>query len=170
MRKSPIWLASSFFLATSARVVTSASAEDLFWVRARPSSKCISVFEARYDNGATMNQWDCLNQPNVKLRKVPKGGGAFTLQFTHSDKCAQVNGASRDNDVPITQWECNPTPRHMLWREERAQDDFVFIRNVETGKCMHVRGGTLENGLLITQWDCGPANTQWKIEPAPRTP
>ncbi len=143
-----LFLAASFGLASRA-----ANADELWWVQAKHSGKCMSVDEGSFKDNAKISQWDCINQTNVKVRKMPRPNGTFALQFEHSNKCAQVNGASHDDDALVTQWECLGLP-NVAWREQPAADGYSFIVNVESGKCLHQHGGTQGNGDLITQWGC----------------
>jgi glucosylceramidase len=168
MHKRFVGLIYSIFLAASFGSAGPAHADELFWLAAKHSGKCISVHEGLFQNGVQIEQWDCINQTNVKVRKVPMENGTFQLQFEHDNKCAQVNGASHADNAPVTQFDC-VKQANVLWKEGPAADGFLFITNVESGKCLQQQGGTQGNGDIISQWECdvNKPNTQWKWSLAP---
>jgi len=149
------------------RVTLQLQAPRYLFIRAKHSGKCLHQLGATQGNGDRITQWDCVNQPNVKLEKISAGDGYFFLKFAHSGKCVHLHGASAENGAAITQWECIDQP-NLKWREEPVGDGYSYLRSVQTNKCIHQQGATQGNGDPITQWDCvDQPNVQWKLEPAP---
>lgn len=145
----------------------SSTSPQLWNLVAKHSGKCLHQHGGTYGNGDPITQWDCLNQPNVKLEKIPADNGFFFLKFAHSRKCVSLHGGAKENGTVITQWECVNQP-NLKWKEQTIGDGFSFIRSAQTNKCIHQDGATKSNGDPITQWDCvNQPNVQWKFVPAP---
>jgi hypothetical protein len=137
-------------------------AQDLI-LMAKHSGKCAQVNGASNANGASISQWDCVNQSNVHWRKINLGDGQFQLMAAHSRKCAQVNGASHANGANITQWDC-VNQRNVKWRQRPAGGGYVYLVNGQSGKCMQVDGAANSNGANISQWDCvDQDNVKWRV-------
>ncbi|WP_201800399.1 RICIN domain-containing protein, partial [Chlorogloeopsis fritschii] len=140
-----------------------ASAANYYFLKVKHSGKCLHQQGGTLGNGDKITQWDCVNQPNVKVEKVPAGKGYFFLKFAHSGKCVHLHEASSENGAPITQWECVNQP-NVKWREEPAGEGYSYLKSQQTGKCLHQQGATQSNGDPITQWDCvDQPNVQWKF-------
>jgi len=91
-----------------------ASAADYFFVVAKHSNKCLHQHGATQGNGDRITQWECVNQPNVKVERIPAGDGHVFLKFQHSGKCVHQHGATQGNGDPITQWDCVNQPKVKL--------------------------------------------------------
>ena len=143
------------------------STPGLFFVVARHSGKCLHQHGGTLGNGDRITQWDCVNQPSVKLREVPASDGYVFLKFEHSGKCVHQHGATHGNGDPITQWDCVDQGNVKL-KKVAASDGYFFLKFQHSGKCVHQQGATHGNGDAITQWDCvNQPNVQWKFKPAP---
>ena len=144
-----------------------ASVGGTYFVVAKHSGKCLHQLGATQGNGDRITQWDCVNQPNVKLEEVSAGDGYVFLKFQHSGKCVHQQGATQGNGDPITQWDCVNQPNVKL-KKVLASDGYFFLKFQHSGKCVHQQGATQGNGDPITQWDCvDQPNVQWKFKPAP---
>jgi hypothetical protein len=147
-----------------------AGAQEYYFIKARHSGKCLHQHGGTFGNGDRITQWDCVEEPNVKLQKVPAGGDTFFLKFAHSGKCVHLHGDSAANGTPITQWDCIDLP-NVKWREQPVGGGYVYLRSASTGKCIHQHGGTQGNGDPITQWDCvDEPNVQWLLSPTSPPP
>jgi hypothetical protein len=142
-----------------------ASAQEFYFIKAKHSGKCLHQHGGTYGDGDRITQWDCVDEPNVKVQKVPAGDDTFFLKFWHSGKCVHLHGGYPANGTPITQWQCLNLP-NVKWREQDAGDGYVYLRSVATDKCIHQHVGTQGNGDPITQWDCvDEPNVQWMLVP-----
>ena len=147
-----------------------AGAQEYYFIKARHSGKCLHQHGGTYRNGDPITQWDCVEEPNVKLQKVPAGGDTFFLKFAHSGKCVHLHGDLAANGTPITQWDCIDLP-NVKWREQPVGGGYVYLRSASTDKCIHQHGGTQGNGDPITQWDCvDEPNVQWMLSPTSAPP
>ena len=136
------------------------------------SQKCAQVDWASQENGATISQWECLQQPNVRWHYQDGGPGYFFLQANHSNKCAVVFNNSMDDGAIIGQWACNLGARQaiFLWQQQPVGGGYYKIINKATNKCMQVNGASNDDGATISQWDCvDQPNVYWQIPPVSRT-
>jgi Ricin-type beta-trefoil lectin domain-like len=141
-----------------------------FFIIAMHSQKCAQVDGASQDDGATISQWQCLQQSNVLWHYQDGGPGFFFLQANHSRKCAIVLDDtpqfSQNNGAPISQWTCdlgNPLA-NFLWHQRPAGGGYFYIVNKASNKCMQVDGASNDDGATISQWDCvDQPNVKWKI-------
>ncbi|HRJ53753.1 MAG TPA: RICIN domain-containing protein [Candidatus Thiothrix moscowensis] len=148
------------------------AADGIFYIKAKHSNKCVHQHGHINNNGGNVTQWDCVNQGNTKLERIPTGSGYFLLRFKHSGKCVTVENDSLDRGANIIQWDCNyDGPRNQTWHTLKASnnptDPYVQIQS-GNGACLHQHGATNGNGDNITQWDCvNEPNVLWKFTPAP---
>jgi len=191
MKRSTVLAPGLLVLAMVLPVSSSSAQSGVWFLKIRHSGKCLHQQGARYEDDARISQWSCVNQPNVKLRKIPVDGTYFLLQFVHSEKCVHVHGGyPTPRDTPVTQWTCPRDVRsggadHFLWREEPVSTGYIFLisragdpqakkENIPGEQkyggppvCLHQRGATHKDGDAITTWDCVDIpNVHWKFEPA----
>lgn len=145
-------------------------ADELFFLVARGSGKCVAQAGATRDNGDSIVQGVCANRANFKLRRIQHGDGSFYLQFVHSEKCLNLIGASWElsweNGTALTQWDCADRS-NVRWRTRPASDGYVFLTSEASGKCVSLNDGAKEDGEAITQWDCAKRpDMMWKMVPA----
>jgi hypothetical protein len=148
----------------------------LYTLTAHHSGKCLDVADARGDNGADVQQWDCTNGNNQKWNLVSKGGDVYTLAALHSGRCLDVAGARNDNGADVLQWDCHGKD-NQAWRITKEGDGSYRLTARHSGKCLDVAGAELKKGANVFQWDCHSGNNQkWKISatssaaPPPATP
>jgi hypothetical protein len=140
-----------------------ASAADYYQLEVRHSNKCLHQHGGTQGNGDRITQWDCVNQPNVKVEVLPAGGNFHFLRFQHSGKCVHQHGGTQGNGDAITQWDCVNQPNVKV-EIVPAGGQYYFLRFQHSGKCVHQHGGTQGNGDAITQWDCvNQPNVMWKF-------
>ncbi|WP_028490415.1 RICIN domain-containing protein [Thiothrix lacustris] len=152
-------------------VLTTAAYADqpdgLYYLKAQHSGKCVHQHGATNAEGGNVTQWDCVDQPNVRIEKVTAGGSYFTLRFQHSGKCLTVEGDGDQNGTNIIQETCDPlAPRYQTWMELPGQGKFVKIQS-SIGLCLHQHGATMGNGDNITAWECvDQPNVRFEFVPA----
>jgi hypothetical protein len=166
--------AASGVIATWFTALSPEPADQLYFLVARGSGKCLEQAGATQDNGDKIVQRTCANRANFKLRKIKYGDGSFYLQFAHSGKCVNLTGASWEqlffgisweNGITLTQWDCVEQP-NARWRAKSASDGYVFLMSEASGKCISLNDGTKADGDAITQWDCAHRpDMMWKMVP-----
>lgn len=144
--------------------------ESVFYLKAQHSGKCAHQHGASQAEGAAVTQWECVDQPNVRIEKIPAGSGYFFLRFQHSGKCLTVEGDKRTNGTPIIQQTCNYAgPVGQTWMQLPGEGKYVKFQST-TGLCLHQHGNTTNNGDPITGWECvDQPNVRWEIVPYANT-
>jgi hypothetical protein len=104
--------------------------DGLYYIKAQHSGKCVHQQDATTVDGGKVTQWDCVDQPNVKIEKVTLGGGYFWLRFQHSNMCVTVAGSGRTNDTAIIQSACaDGGLPNQTWLEVPGQGKYVKIQS-----------------------------------------
>jgi hypothetical protein len=167
-------LAASGLVATWFTALAPEPTDDLFFLVARGSTKCVVQAGATRDNGDRIVQGTCVKRDNFKLRRIPHGDGSFYLQFAHSEKCVNLTGTPSEmlgteweNGTALTQWECADRS-NIRWRATPASDGYVFLMNEASRKCVSLKDGGRKDGEAIIQWECasGRPDMMWKMMPA----
>jgi hypothetical protein len=132
-----------------------------------------------YENGALMQQWECLNPQtaqNQVFTLVP-GNGNYELIARNSGRCVDVLNGSAENGARAQQWTCNGGPQQK-WAGPAVETvggvNYINLIAKHSGKCMDVTGASTANGAGIQQWTCNGGNQQkWTLQsvesPAPAT-
>ncbi|QQZ29688.1 RICIN domain-containing protein [Thiothrix subterranea] len=158
-------------ISLSATTITTTAYADhpdgLYYIKAQHSGKCVHQHGSTNAEGGNVTQWDCVDQPNVRIEKVTAGGPYFTLRFQHSGKCLTVEGDSDKNGANIIQATCDAgAPRNQTWMEVPGEGKFVKIQS-SIGHCLHQHGNTQGNGDNITAWECvDQPNVRFEFVPA----
>jgi len=144
-------------------------ADGYFEIVSRNSGKCLDIFGASTDAGASAIQWICHGGLNQQWRLEPAGGGAVRIIARHSGQALDVFGASLDDVAPIIQW-----PPHggdnQAWTLQPASDGYVSIVARHSGKAMDVEFASTDDGARVIQYTPhGGANQQWLLRPVPST-
>ena len=132
------------------------------------SGKCLDVKDVSVDNGASIQQYECLNPAtalNQVFTLVPQGGFYYQLVSRNSSKCADVTGVSQSNGAWVQQWACvTPPTNNQIWNGVGVAGGSKFVAK-HSGKCMDVFNSGTQNGATVVQWDCnGGANQTWTFK------
>ncbi len=159
-------LLGSLVLGHVALSTTAVAQEQEYFLVAKHSGKCLHQHGATFGDDDPITQWDCVNEPNVRLKKIDRGDGRFWLKFVHSDKCVHVNMSSYlDNVGSLTQWTCIDQ-NNLHWREVAASDGYSYFSSL-VADCIGVRRGSADNGAIIKIYPCiDEPSVQWKLVPA----
>jgi uncharacterized repeat protein (TIGR03803 family) len=137
--------------------------DEFFEIVSRNSGKCLDVFGASTDAGASAIQWVCHGGPNQQWRLEPAGGGAFRIIARHSGQALDVFGALLDDVTPIIQWPAHGGD-NQVWTLEPASDHYVRIVARHSGKAMDVEFASAADGARVIQYTPhGGANQQWLL-------
>jgi uncharacterized repeat protein (TIGR03803 family) len=144
------------------RLTTTPSAQ-YFELVSRNSGKCLDVFGASTDAGASAIQWVCHGGLNQQWRLEPAGGGAVRIIARHSGQALDVYGALLDDVTPIIQWPVHGGD-NQVWTLEPAGDGYVRIIARHSGKAMDVEFASPDDGARVIQFTPhGGANQQWLL-------
>ena len=81
-------------------------------------TKCLTVHGGGDENGAYLDIWDCMEQPNQIWSFNWIEGNLHRLVAVSSGKCATVNGGSVQNGAVLDQWDCLPGHRNQAWSQQ----------------------------------------------------
>jgi len=141
------------------------STDGYFEIVSRNSDKCLDVFGASTDAGASAIQWICHGGANQQWRLEPAGGGAFRIIARHSGQALDVFGALLDDVTPIIQWPVHGGD-NQAWTLEPAGDGYVRIVARHSGKAMDVEFASTDDGARVIQYTPhGGTNQQWLLRP-----
>lgn len=140
--------------------------EGTYYIKAQHSGKCVHQHGASQAEGGLVTQWDCIEQPNVRLEKIPLGSGYFSLRFQHSGKCLALKTFSRANDVPLVQETCAYDGKEtQTWLQLPGEGKYIKLQ-ASNGLCLHQHGATMGNDDPITGWEClDQPNVRWELIP-----
>jgi hypothetical protein len=139
------------------------AAGDIVQVRAQFSNKCLDVAGQGFENGVSIQQYECNNSGAQSFRVVQNQNGTFSLANVSSNKCLDLVGLSLDNGGLVQQWDCSGGQNQTLNFKPQADGSYE-IRFGHSKKCMDVPGASFNNGVRIQQWDCsGAGNQKWNL-------
>jgi hypothetical protein len=86
-------------------------------LRFRHSEKCLTVYQAKTNNGANINQFTCRDgATNQLFYTIDRGNQGNIVRVGHAtSKCINVKGASRDNNANVILWTCSSTAANNLF-------------------------------------------------------
>lgn len=161
---TPILLTVLVSVSPMTTVAAEPASEGTFYLKAQHSGKCVHQHGASKADGGVVTQWDCVEEPNVRLDKIPLGSSYFSLRFQHSGKCLALQQPDRVNDIPLIQETCTydgkPT---QTWLQLPGEGKFIKLQ-ASNEYCLHQQGATLNNGDPITGWECvDQPNVRWEM-------
>ena len=137
---------------------------------ARHSGKCLDVYAASVDDGATIIQYACHGGPNQRWRLERTGDGYVRLIATHSGKALDVDGASTDNGAFLIQWPSHGGTNQQ-WQLQAVGDGYFTITARHSGKLMDVDHALTTDRATVLQWPAhGGLNQQWLLRPVDGIP
>ncbi|MBF6051465.1 RICIN domain-containing protein [Streptomyces eurocidicus] len=88
------------------------------------SGKCLEVADSRKDNGAPIQQWDCVNSQTQKWEVIWNSNLAepFTLRNRNSGKVIEVDNSSKSNGARVQQWDNVGQRGAKWWFKEESPD------------------------------------------------
>jgi hypothetical protein len=88
------------------------------------SHKCVNLSGAlledillgSVENGAALQQWDCLDRPNARWReKIASDNYVYLVSAASNTKCMSLNAGARSDGEAVTLWDCARRP-DMMWK------------------------------------------------------
>jgi hypothetical protein len=172
------WLAEAEFPSQSGFAGSTSNAseggfivKDGYRIVNKNSGKCLDVLEGSKENGARLQQWECLDPKSIQnqVYTLRPGNGSYELIARHSGRCVDVVNADTANGAGLQQWTCNGFAQQK-WTGVAAGEYINFVAK-HSGKCMDVTGAGTGNGTLIQQWDCnGSAQQKWYLQSVDSAP
>jgi hypothetical protein len=136
-----------------------------FEIAARHSGKCLDVDHGSREDGARVQQWQCLGVPNQRWQFLAVEQGWVRIVSVNSDKCLEVTDGSRANGARIRQW-ADTGEAYQHWALAAVGGGWYKITNRATGRCLDVGYASQDDGAYVHQWDyTGVPNQQWRLTP-----
>ncbi|MET9863836.1 RICIN domain-containing protein [Streptomyces smyrnaeus] len=131
--------------------------DSIYYIKAKHSGKCMTVYRASKARGAKVNQYACVGQKNQWWVVQYTTGSLWRITGYQSGLCLSVSGGSTKNGASLIQWSCTGAADQLFgWPRDGS------LRPYHTGKCLDVRGGSTANNASIIQWTCnGNTNQKW---------
>lgn len=140
---------------------------DVVRLVAEHSGQCVSVYDARSEDGANIAQAPCKDVDHQRFRLIDRGEGRLAFQALHTNKCIAVRPgtrATRDKQN-IEQQPCDSSDTLRMFVPSDTSGDPATLRNVGSSHCMDVSGASKTAGANIQQRTCSEAsNQQFAIE------
>lgn len=139
------------------------------------SGRCVQVAgvatpgAGAYLAKATMELWDCNQNPREVWNVVPIGGNRFSLKSQLSGMCLDLTGGAVANGTAAIQYPCSAAGNHqwVLMSQDPAKNSYL-LRNAMTGTYLTVKSGTA-NASVLHGWQAnaaaGQANQRWIPQP-----
>lgn len=134
--------------------------------------KCLTLNSSSYDDGTTVGQSDCQNEPDQNWFLQDIGAGYFKLVSAFNAKCLDVFNYSHNNGASVVTWHCIPGASNQEWIIGEGPDGLTlkprhsYNDNNGNGKCLDVLAYDHLNGSNnVVQWDClYGLNQLWKLD------
>ena len=129
----------------------SSIANGTYNIKAKHSSKMMSVAGWSTDNGAVVEQWDSLCQDNLKFNLTFTSTG-YIIKPSYNNKVLSVNNYSVANGASIVQWD-DLNQSHQRYQIVSLGGGYYKIVSRYTNKCLAVTGSGMNNGDDVVQWE-----------------
>ena len=131
--------------------LVSTIANGTYNIKAKHSSKMMSIVGWSEDNGAVVEQWDSLCQDNLKF-DVTFDSSGYIIKPSYNSKVVSVNNNSVANGAAVVQWD------DLGYSNQRYQivnlgGGYYKIVCRYTNKCLAVKDSSVSNGGDIVQWE-----------------
>ena len=122
------------------------------------NGKVVDVQSNSTANGAVIQLWESVpSVRNQMFRFESKGNETYAIRAIHSGKTLEVRNSSKEARGTISQWDFNNIPT-MKWKifkpssGDKNIDNFLYIRNENSGMFMDVDNNGKSNGTRIFQY------------------
>ncbi len=159
--------------ATTADAASATVAQNIRYVVARHSGKCLTVRGASRADNAVVNQYRCVGAKNQQWRLEMIGGdpslGSTVLRNINSGKCLTVHGASTAKGAKLDQYTCVGAPNQTFsFIPAMMKQTPLFTQPLSGGKCVDVQGAGKADNAPVVQWKCNQRQNQaWDLTRRP---
>jgi hypothetical protein len=130
-------------------------ADNIIYLQAKHSGKCMTVYQASLAEGAIVNQYRCLGHHNQWWVAYWLGGTLFRFVGYDSQKCLTVQGNSKSSGAKLVQSTCVNGGNQMFnwWAGS-------LMKAYHSGLCVAVSGASTADNAAIVQQPCSSGNNQ----------
>lgn len=138
-------------------------ANGTYTIKAKHSSKVMSVAGATSSNGSLIEQWTNVCQDNEKFVLTFTSAG-YTLKPVYNTKLVSISNQAVGNGTPVVQWD-NLSHSSQLYELADVGSGYYKIISRYTNKGLAVLGSGTANGDDIVQWEwLNNDNFKWAFE------
>ncbi len=126
------------------------------------SGRCLDIAGASLEQGANLQQWQCLdNQQNqlILFQGVAGQSDLYTLVLQHSNRCLDTFGGEQGDGANLIQWACHGGANQQFRLQSEGGNQYRLIAQ-HSGKSLQVAGGSQANGGNIEQWTGNNSDSQ----------
>jgi len=143
--------------------LTSSIADGTYTIKARHSSKVMSVEGWSSSNGSIVEQWTNLCQGNQKFT-VQFSSTGYIIKPSYNTKAVSVNNYSAANGAAVVQWD-DLSQTHQRFEIVNLGAGYYKIVPRHSNKCLAVIGSGTNNGDDVVQWEWQDSdNFKWSFE------
>ncbi|MFF8652597.1 RICIN domain-containing protein [Streptomyces huasconensis] len=138
-----------------------AGRDNIYYLKAKHSGKCLTVRGASHANNAVVNQYRCVSGAKNQWWIVYDGGG-LARRFTNfeSQKCLSLKGGRTAKGTPAVQRDCEGTP-DQIWYTMPPYREGEMSRSGGAG-CLDVQGASKADNAPVILWKCNSkSNQKW---------
>lgn len=138
-----------------------AGRDNIYYLKAKHSGKCLTVRGASHANNAVVNQYRCVSGAKNQWWIVYDGGG-LARRFTNfeSQKCLSLKGGRTAKGTPAVQRDCEGTP-DQIWYTMPPYREGEMGRSGGKG-CLDVQGASKADNAPVIVWKCNSrSNQKW---------
>ncbi|MCX7746268.1 MAG: M6 family metalloprotease domain-containing protein [Clostridia bacterium] len=136
---------------------------DYYKIVNKNSNKCLDVYYASTDDGASLWQWSDNGSDAQKWRIVEQSNGYYKLVSKVSNKCADVYYNGNQDGTKVHQWTDNGSDAQM-WALLDDGNGYFRLLGKGSRKYLEISGGSIDDGALAQIWSGAEVNHQlWQI-------
>lgn len=132
---------------------------EVFSIVSQSSGKCLDVAAQAWENGASIQQYECNKTAAQQFRLIQNPSGGLSLSNLNSGKCIEVAGNSMQSGGLLHQWDCAGGANQTLGFAAQAGGAFQ-ITFAHSSMCLEVPNANPANGIRLQQRDCTAAAAQ----------
>lgn len=137
-----------------------------YFIKAVHSNKFMSVNAFSTSNGAIIEQWEYVNQNNLKFTVTKDLAGYYKFKPKYAEKLITVNGVSSSNGAGINIYSDINAINQKFIIEDLGGNKFKISPKYKLNKSLAVSGTSQMNGANVVLWDyLGYDNFKWEFIP-----
>ncbi len=133
-----------------------------YYIKAKHSGKCMSVVGASTVNGAVIEQWEKINQDNLKFELSIDSDGYYQFKPVYTTKVVTVNGASTINGSAVNIYTDSSMLNQKFRLEPVGNEYYRITPKYASAKALAVTDNSMDNGTDVILWDYIAANDNFK--------
>lgn len=127
-------------------------------LRAKHSTKCMSVYGGSTSSGTRLVQSECDGSSNQRFHFIKIGKSAYVIVAAHSGQCLSVVDASMDEGAYVIQWPCDAADNQRF--RLKSSGGYFSMVVAHSERCVTVEDASMDDGAAIVQCACELGDSQ----------